>query len=79
MPILRQILPICMTLISHFCNLEFTNIIPLKPILLKNQTFPYFLLLVCGIVHIFAVSKSINKRYENIQVKIYRHTTLNRV
>ena len=39
-PILRQILPICMTLISRFCNLEFTNVVPLKPILLKNQTFP---------------------------------------
>ena len=40
MPILRQILPICMTLISRFCNLEFTNVVPLKPILHKNQTFP---------------------------------------
>ena len=39
-PILRQILPICMTLISRFCNLEFANAVPLKPILLKNQTFP---------------------------------------
>ena len=55
-----------MTLISRFCNLEFTNVVPLKPILLKNQTFPYFLLLVCGIVRIFASSKSINERYEEI-------------
>ena len=39
-PILRQILPICMTLISRFCNLEFTNVVTLKPILHKNQTFP---------------------------------------
>lgn len=39
-PILRQILPICMTLISRFCNLEFTIVVPLKPILHKNQTFP---------------------------------------
>ena len=39
-PILRQMLPICMTLISRFCNLEFANVVPLKPILLKNQTFP---------------------------------------
>ena len=78
-PILRHIFPIYMTLISRFCNLEFTIVVPLKPILLKNQTFSYFLLLVCGILHIFAVSKSINKRYENIQVKIYRHITLNRV
>lgn len=65
-PILRQLLPICMTLISRFCNLEFTIVVPRKPILLKNQTFPYFLLLVCGIVRIFATSKSINERYEDI-------------
>ena len=65
-PILSQSLPICMVMISRFCNLEFTNVVPLKPILRKNQTFPYFLLLACGIVRIFAVSKSINKRYENI-------------
>ena len=39
-PTLRQILPICITLISRFCNSEFTNVVPLKPILHKNQTFP---------------------------------------
>ena len=39
-PILRQMLPICMALISRFCNLEFANVVPLKHILLKNQTFP---------------------------------------